>query len=262
MFPLKNRQLIRGCQAHINAGLGCGADYVADFDNLYLPFSGQTEWVWGTQGGNWYKVTRENGDRIEMAHNSELITLDAKEGDLIAITGNTGSVTTGAHLHIQIFDKNNNRLDPEVYDWGQEDNMSEPCYASRDMTVGKIKKQLDYTYDQEYAGQGGVVKPDTQAMAELYADDNINLAGLRADQIKTDFFKVFIRKVDCEAAIAEAKENFVGLISDKNIEIGELNSTILNKDAEIKRLKDATCKDYTLWDLIVLVYHKIKFWEK
>ena len=118
MFPLKNRKLIRGCEAHKKAGLGCGADYRADHIELYAPFDGVGTWTWGDEGGWWYKLTRENGDRIEMAHNSKLVKKgQVKEGELIAITGNTGKITTGAHLHIQILKPL--RIDPETYDWGQ-----------------------------------------------------------------------------------------------------------------------------------------------
>jgi len=44
-----------------------------------------------------------------------------REGDKIAVTGNTGTLTTGPHLHLQIIDKNKKRLDPEQYQWDNED---------------------------------------------------------------------------------------------------------------------------------------------
>jgi murein DD-endopeptidase MepM/ murein hydrolase activator NlpD len=119
MFPLKERKLIRGFQAHIKAGLGSAADYVADKDTLYAPFSGRIETYWGKEGGNWSRQLCENGDRIEFGHLQSYIKKNGmvKEGDPIAITGNTGSLTTGPHLHIQIFNKQGKRLDPETYLW-------------------------------------------------------------------------------------------------------------------------------------------------
>ena len=115
MFPLKYKQLIRGCQAHIDAGLGGAADYVANYVNLYAPFDSKIETYFGPQGGNWLRLTRSNGDKLEFAHLSEYkATGDCKQGDLIAVTGNTGQITTGPHLHVQIF-VGGQRVDPEKY---------------------------------------------------------------------------------------------------------------------------------------------------
>lgn len=120
MFPLKQRKLIRGCQAHINAGLGCGADYVATVGTpLYAPSDGKiTRQYTGKQGGNWLWFDDKNGNSLQFAHLSKYVGLlrTVKRGDLIAYTGNTGSITTGPHLHVQIL-KGNTRLDPEKYPW-------------------------------------------------------------------------------------------------------------------------------------------------
>lgn len=107
--------MIRGSQAHVDAGLGKGADYVAEYIPMYAPCDGEGSTFQGLQGGKWYRLRRPNGDILEFAHLSSYVKLgNVKEGDLIAITGNTGQVTTGPHLHIQIF-RNNKRLDPEEY---------------------------------------------------------------------------------------------------------------------------------------------------
>ena len=118
MFPLKARKLIRGFQAHINAGLGGAGDYVADKTPLFAPFSGKLETYYGNEGGNWARLTRANGDKIEMAHLSKYLQTGGQvsQGEQIAITGNTGSITTGPHLHLQIIQKGK-RLDPEKYNW-------------------------------------------------------------------------------------------------------------------------------------------------
>lgn len=119
MFPLQNRILIRGAAAHVRAGLGIGADYRANYVNLYASHDGKVTTAWGDEGGNWSKLTRPNGDRLEFAHLSKFLkTGQVRAGDLIAITGNTGAITDYPHLHIQIFDKYGRRLDPEKYDWG------------------------------------------------------------------------------------------------------------------------------------------------
>jgi len=117
MFPLKIRKLIRGAEAHIKAGLGAGADYVADRDDLFAPFDGVIENYFGLQGGNWSRLKRPNGDNIEFAHLSKYYKVGpVKEGERIALTGNTGTITTGPHLHVQIL-RVGKRLDPETYNW-------------------------------------------------------------------------------------------------------------------------------------------------
>ena len=117
MFPLKKRFLIRGFQAHIQAGLGGAADYVADYDPIYAPFDGKLETYAGVQGGNWLRLIRDNGDKLEFAHLSHYYITNGFciSGQPIAVTGNTGSITTGPHLHLQIFNKAGIRLDPEKY---------------------------------------------------------------------------------------------------------------------------------------------------
>ena len=126
MFPLKVRTLIRGCQAHIRAGLGCGGDYSAYYVPLYASHTGGLyEPYWYKlglgQGGKWVGIKRPNGDRIEFSHLSSYIRKSGSvvAGEKIAITGNTGTVTDFAHLHVQIFDKFGRRLDPETYAWDE-----------------------------------------------------------------------------------------------------------------------------------------------
>jgi Peptidase family M23 len=120
MFPLKNRILTRGCQAHINAGLPCAADYRANHTPFQIPFTGTVQTYHNKTGGNWLRLIRDdNGDKIELAHLSEYYIKSghAQAGDLGGVTGNTGTWTTGPHLHIQIINKQGKYLDPEKYDW-------------------------------------------------------------------------------------------------------------------------------------------------
>jgi hypothetical protein len=121
MFPLKQRILIRGAAAHIKAGLGAASDYVADHVLFVIPFDGRVETYWGKEGGNWLRLIRPSGDKIELAHLSKYAVKsgEVKAGQTGGITGNTGAITTGPHLHIQIFNKAGKRLDPETYNWGK-----------------------------------------------------------------------------------------------------------------------------------------------
>ena len=148
MFPLKSRKVIRGFQAHINAGLGGGTDYVADYITDYVPFDGVIKNYWGPQGGNWCRLTRSHGDKIEMAHHSKYLLKDNSivfEGQDMAVTGNSGSVTTGPHLHIQIINAKGKRLDPEKYDWEE----LKPTFMR--ITVVANKNNWSTLWDQIHA---------------------------------------------------------------------------------------------------------------
>lgn len=150
MFPVSQRKLIRGCAAHIRAGLGCGGDYEAQYVNLFNPFSGSLTYFWGPQGGNWGRLTRPNGDIIEMAHLDRLFKSGpVREGELIGITGNTGSVTDYPHLHIQIF-RGGKRLDPEAYDWGKEEGSLDTVRASINQHFRNQFKREPVKEDNDY----------------------------------------------------------------------------------------------------------------
>ncbi len=125
MFPLATKTLIRGCKEHIAAGLGCAADYVADHIPLHAPDDGTVQNYFESGGGNWLRLVSTDGYTYEFAHlSSYLVATDEKviKGQLLAITGNTGTITTGPHLHLQVF-KNGVRVDPETLPWEQGDPM-------------------------------------------------------------------------------------------------------------------------------------------
>ena len=118
MFPLREKKLIRGFEAHIQAGLDGAADYVASYKELIKPFDGTLKKSWGPEGGYWLTLTRTNGDVLKFAHLSQYVNLSARVGEVMAITGNTGKITTGPHLHLEIY-REGKRIDPEKYTWMQ-----------------------------------------------------------------------------------------------------------------------------------------------
>lgn len=167
MFPLKRRILIRGATAHQNAGLGVAADYVAVYEPLAAAFAGELSvpyprYRWTPrppfrregQGGIWLRLARENGDRLEFAHLSKILRIGrVEEGDIIATTGNTGSVTTGPHLHVQIFDSRARRLDPEMYGWGTERPLVERVNEAL-RVAGSVAEPRRSAYWQERVAKG------------------------------------------------------------------------------------------------------------
>lgn len=124
-FPLDRREVIRGCAAHKKAGLGCAEDDRAKIGTpVRMPFNGKIfEWFGGpkNEGGYWVGIKDKDGNRIQFAHLSARLRVpgqECKEGEIIAYTGNSGTVTSGPHLHLQIVKPNNGRIDPAKYNWG------------------------------------------------------------------------------------------------------------------------------------------------
>ena len=91
---------------------------------LRWPFDepGVIEKAYGTNndaGGLSLIVRMKSGRRIGMAHLSSNTVLpvgaEVKRGDMIAISGNTGSHTSGAHLHITFRDESGSRVSPVTF---------------------------------------------------------------------------------------------------------------------------------------------------
>lgn len=171
MFPLSKKILIRGVQGHLDSGLLPAADYVAWYKPLYQPFDGYNYSFEEAGGGKWIGVKRtDNGDRIEFAHMFLRFEKSGfvKKGTLIGITGNSGTNTTGPHLHAQIKGIHGKRLDPEKYNWETTEvgkvkfivvvdkSISDLNYEVFDMFRKKIEKDSSYRctldFDFEYVG--------------------------------------------------------------------------------------------------------------
>jgi len=158
MFPLKSR-LISGYrfgQRTWYTKKHLGVDYSANFEPLYAPFDGIIERQFkGKQGGKtiWFKPKGQD-IIIRFMHLSEFKTnVIVKQGDIIAITGNSGLFTTGVHCHIDISKNNyvniynfNNFINPELYDWEKGNNkmdiikqiVNAQKQKLKDITDGKV----------------------------------------------------------------------------------------------------------------------------
>tara|TARA_R110000868_G_C10972640_1_gene770716 strand:- start:37303 stop:37884 length:582 start_codon:yes stop_codon:yes gene_type:complete len=188
MFPLEKRKIIRGAAAHVAAGLGVGGDWVASTGTpLYAPFDGVLETYFGNQGGNWARLTRSNGDRIEMAHLDKYYLKGGNvlAGNLIAYTGNTGAITTGPHLHIQII-RDGKRIDPNAYNW--EDAIIPPmnCETQNkeiiklNTEIGKVTKERDdereghkQTFSQLETARAEITRIEAKGKANQLIIDNV-----------------------------------------------------------------------------------------
>lgn len=131
-----------------------GTDYTARYVDYYAPFDGHATSGKTAGGGNYWQLIRANGDTFTARHlNKVYKTGIVKEGDLVAQTGNTGSYTTGAHLHQEV--KINGKLtDPETYNWS---SIKYPM---------NLKVQLVFN-NQHYANEVGLLGQAKARMESL-----------------------------------------------------------------------------------------------
>ena len=114
-----------------------GVDYKASYVNLYAPCEGDIIYQgYGLQGGNTIhlKIVRDGVTYIvRFMHLKRFIRGlgHVAEGELIGVTGNSGVLTTGAHLHIDISVGSivlptllkpfpTNFIDPEKFNWSND----------------------------------------------------------------------------------------------------------------------------------------------
>lgn len=142
MFPLLERKVVgfkHGTRRWSVPYLGKphpGVDYKASFVPLYAPFDGKiVKQLKGTDGGYtiWF-VPNHRYVTIRFLHLDHFTRGlgPVREGEQIAITGNSGAVTTGPHIHMDISNgavnlKNfANFIDPESFDWGTQKPVEQP----------------------------------------------------------------------------------------------------------------------------------------
>lgn len=119
MFPLKLRKIggyLFG-QGTFYGTKHTGTDYAARYVDYYAPFDGDSIAGVTAGGGNFWQLTRPNGDVLIARHLNKIHkTGKVRMGELVAQTGNTGQYTTNAHLHQEV--KINGKLtNPELYNW-------------------------------------------------------------------------------------------------------------------------------------------------
>jgi len=138
MFPL-NERVIGGYKFGERTwytSKHLGTDYRARYVPLYAPFDGEiVAELKGVQAGlAIHFVPDHDNVTMRFLHLSEFKAPKGRvtKGQLIAITGNTGFLTTGAHLHLDItvgrsvnINDFSRFIDPEGYNWNWEPPTSE-----------------------------------------------------------------------------------------------------------------------------------------
>lgn len=144
IFPLPQKTLIRGCAEHKADNLGCAGDYVANYVEGVAPFDADVYWFGGPndKGGDWMGFLGADGTRLEVAHLSKRYVPDGtkvKARQKCFKTGNTGTQTTGPHLHLQIKGRLGQRIDPESIQWTLPTNLNSVIQK----IVNQQKKKLE-----------------------------------------------------------------------------------------------------------------------
>lgn len=208
MFPLRDRQ-IGGYEFGEKTWYTAhhlGTDYKADCGTqLYMPFEGTVTRFEGVQGGLTAWIKPDDQDIIiRLMHLQDMTAGHFLEGSTFATTGNSGSATTGCHLHIDIskgnVDINNfsNFINPEEFNWKGQPM---PCFADRNMVISVLKNFLTYLYGTLYgykmdAGRIAAIERE----ADIIANSNIDLAGWFKGQI-AEFNLVYMKKKDCKPTV-------------------------------------------------------------
>lgn len=97
---------------------------------VYAPVSGVMRTSWGVQGGRWGILYGDDGIRYRFGHLSSVVKLGrVSEGDLVAKTGNSGTLTSNPHLHLDMH--RNVWINPEDYFKTNTKIMFGRLYSSR-----------------------------------------------------------------------------------------------------------------------------------
>lgn len=155
MFGLKQRKLggYSFMQPTFYGTPHKGTDYVARYNDYYSPFDGIATSGVTDGGGRYWQLIRPNGDTLTARHLDKVLKIgQVKEGDLVAVTGNTGKFTTGPHLHQEV-KINGVFTDPEKYNWQSYMFPLTPTvqlvfnnqhYANEVGLLGQAKARMEY----------------------------------------------------------------------------------------------------------------------
>lgn len=180
MFPIKTtytKGYVHGVLTFYGAKHR-GEDYIIPVGTkIYAPFDGEAVAIKGTQGGNMiYFYTGKYV--IRLLHLSSYVKLgQVKEGDLIALSGNTG-LSTGPHLHLDISIRPfslanfNNFVDPAKFVWDNSD-MDAKERAQYEETIRQLNTEIgDTIVERDNAREALVEK--TQQLSEVIERDKKN----------------------------------------------------------------------------------------
>jgi murein DD-endopeptidase MepM/ murein hydrolase activator NlpD len=174
--------------AHLGLDIMCPA-----WTPLYAPFPGISTQNNFTEGGNVIDY-RCNGLVMRFIHLAKVAkTGPCSVGDIIGYTGNTGTLSTGAHLHcdiskgsVQIYNINN-FLDPESFAWGEGAIMTPEQIAQMNGIRGDLNRWNKDRFD-EIVGLGKRIDALITAVNSLGSVQGISVE----DQAAVGVLKKFL----------------------------------------------------------------------
>jgi len=189
-----------------------GVDHIVPTGTpLYAPFNGTIVWEgYGSQGGNTLHFRPDDQNIvIRFMHLSEFKKgqVRASEGELIALTGNTGSATTGAHLHTDIskgsvnYNDFNNFINPETFNWGG--------VSMNGLKLWDNNGQVWAEFDNK----------------QFYVENPKSIEGLSIVKGQPSG-EILIKQKDQDARLAQLRTEMQGQIDARDVQISNLNSKI------------------------------------
>lgn len=196
----------------IDYAVPSGTPVVAPVDGMILD-SGEEP-----VGGKWIRLKTGSGDVVTMRHLSKNNVLDAGvlvgKGEMIALSGNTGTSTTGPHVHME-WERDGKKIDPMIVNI--PDGQSSPV-SLRDK-VGLIKRI-------EESGYSNQVKQN--AISLLNSKLNIQEALHNGDQVSR--IEEAVDLISKGVPISSLPSSLWTGIDDKGRE--SINKMVRNKKAE------------------------------
>lgn len=119
MFPLKIRKVdgYKFGQLTFYKTKHTGTDYLANYVDYFAPFNGNAITGNGPEGGTWWQLIRQDGAKFVVRHLSKVMKIGSvKMGERVAVTGNSGTLTTKAHAHQEVY-INGKLVDPDKFNW-------------------------------------------------------------------------------------------------------------------------------------------------
>jgi len=268
MFPLKTNKIggYEFGEKTFYSAHHLGTDYSANYDTLYAPFDGEiVRTLNGKQGGLtiWFKY---KDYIIRFLHLSKIrceIGEKVKEGYIIGITGNTGSLTKAPHLHLDISKNNvqlnnfNNFINPETFNW-ETNNMKQEENFRKIFKYVKTLLEKDFG-DNPNDNETKEIKDDLEDIKKTYK----LLSAQNTELRKT------ITSFDMEMESASVKiglqEQTIGDLKDQMKDrtdyIGILEKTNdgLREDIKSKEgLVEKNAESTKVYDAILFVIQTIK----
>lgn len=138
-----------------------GLDIMVDKVDYYAPFSGTAMTGNGVEGGTWWQLIRDDGTKFIVRHLSKVLKVGRVEiGQKVAVTGNSGTLTTAPHAHQEVY-VNGKLVDPEKFNWiNNNGDMFRTYKGTIYALLAGRWVAVSTTYQQFLSDFGGIEAPE------------------------------------------------------------------------------------------------------